>query len=58
MSAAQSALRAGLQALANATLQADEIDAVIVSSCTGYLCPGLSGYVVEAAGLAPGCESL
>jgi len=28
-----------------------DIDAVIVSSCTGYLCPGLSGYVIEQLGL-------
>ena len=27
------------------------IDAVVVSTCTGYLCPGLSGYVVERLGL-------
>lgn len=27
------------------------IDAVIVATCTGYLCPGLSGYVVEGLGL-------
>jgi alkylresorcinol/alkylpyrone synthase len=33
--------------LARADLAADEIDAVIVSTCTGYLCPGLSGYVSE-----------
>ena len=28
-----------------------QIDAVVVSTCTGYLCPGLSGYVVERLGL-------
>ena len=28
-----------------------DIDAVVVSTCTGYLCPGLSGYVVERLGL-------
>jgi predicted naringenin-chalcone synthase len=38
---------AGSAALARAGLSADEIDAVIVSTCTGYLCPGLSGYVSE-----------
>ena len=27
------------------------IDAVVVSTCTGYLCPGLTSYVVEALGL-------
>ena len=29
----------------------ESIDAVIVTTCTGYLCPGLSGYVVEQLGL-------
>ncbi len=29
----------------------EAIDAVVVSTCTGYLCPGLSGYVVEALDL-------
>lgn len=45
--------QAGANALAEAGLQANEIDALVVSSCTGYLCPGLSGYVVEALGLRP-----
>ena len=30
---------------------AQAIDAVVVSTCTGYLCPGLAGYVVERLGL-------
>jgi alkylresorcinol/alkylpyrone synthase len=38
-------------ALARAGVTAGEVDAVIVSSCTGYLCPGLSGYVSERVGL-------
>jgi predicted naringenin-chalcone synthase len=45
------AAQAGLQALTTAGLQAEQIDAVIVSTCTGYLCPGLSGYMVELLGL-------
>jgi alkylresorcinol/alkylpyrone synthase len=32
-------------------LQPDAIGAVVVSTCTGYLCPGLSGYVIESLGL-------
>ena len=40
---------AAARALADAGLRADEIDAVVVSTCTGYLCPGLSGYVSERA---------
>ena len=45
------ATRAAEQALYDAGLRADEIDGVIVSTCTGYLCPGLSSYVTEALGL-------
>jgi predicted naringenin-chalcone synthase len=43
--------KAGERALADAGLAASEIGAVVVSTCTGYLCPGLSGYVVERLGL-------
>jgi alkylresorcinol/alkylpyrone synthase len=45
------AAEAGARALASAGLDAAAIDAVVVSTCTGYLCPGLSGYVVERLGL-------
>ncbi len=45
--APQLAAQAGKRALEQAKLDAAEIDAVIVSTCTGYLCPGLSGYVIE-----------
>lgn len=38
-------------ALEQARLEAAQIDAVVVSTCTGYLCPGLSGYVIERLGL-------
>lgn len=30
-----------------------EIDALILSTCTGYLCPGVSSYVAERCGLRP-----
>jgi len=40
-------------ALRQAELRAGDIDAVIVSTCTGYLCPGLTSYVAEALGLRP-----
>ena len=42
---------AATKALKNSAMQADEIDAVIVSTCTGYLCPGLTSYVTERLGL-------
>ncbi|MGI9024934.1 MAG: 3-oxoacyl-[acyl-carrier-protein] synthase III C-terminal domain-containing protein [Burkholderiaceae bacterium] len=45
------AAEAAARALADASLAAHDIDAVIVSTCTGYLCPGLSGHVVERLSL-------
>ena len=42
---------AAMQALQAAGVLAHDIDAVVVSTCTGYLCPGLSGYVAEGLGL-------
>jgi predicted naringenin-chalcone synthase len=45
------AAKAGERALAASGLEPDAIDAVVVSTCTGYLCPGLSGYVIEGLGL-------
>jgi 3,5-dihydroxyphenylacetyl-CoA synthase len=45
------AAQAAERALQQAGHQADAIDAVIVSTCTGYLCPGLSSYVAERLGL-------
>ena len=50
-SAPKLAAQAGLGALSDAQLSARDIDAVVVSTCTGYLCPGLSGYVIEKLGL-------
>ncbi len=49
--APQLASSAAAEALARANLAASEIDAVLVSTCTGYLCPGLSGYVSERLAL-------
>ena len=49
--APQLAADAARMALTRADLHADSIDAVIVTTCTGYLCPGLSGYVLERLGL-------
>jgi len=42
---------AGRKALADANCTPDEIDAVLISTCTGYLCPGLTSYVSEQLGL-------
>jgi predicted naringenin-chalcone synthase len=49
--APQLAARAGATALDDAGLGTGDIDAIVVSTCTGYLCPGLSGYVIERLGL-------
>jgi predicted naringenin-chalcone synthase len=43
--------RAGLAALRRAEIAPEAIDAVIVTTCTGYLCPGLSSYTIEQLGL-------
>jgi alkylresorcinol/alkylpyrone synthase len=45
------AAEAAEKALAAAGVGAVDIGAVVVSTCTGYLCPGLSGYVAERIGL-------
>ncbi len=42
---------AAQKALADARISVDEIDAVVISTCTGYLCPGLTSYVSERLGL-------
>ena len=45
------AAQAGERALRDAGLDGADIDAVVVSTCTGYVCPGLSGHVAERLGL-------
>jgi alkylresorcinol/alkylpyrone synthase len=45
------ATEAARNAMADAGVTADGIDAVVVSTCTGYLCPGLTSYVAEGLGL-------
>jgi alkylresorcinol/alkylpyrone synthase len=45
------ATQAAERALADAKISAAEIDAVLISTCTGYLCPGLTSYVSERLGL-------
>jgi predicted naringenin-chalcone synthase len=43
--------RALTDALARAGITAGEVDALLVCTCTGYLCPGVSSYVAEQLGL-------
>jgi alkylresorcinol/alkylpyrone synthase len=39
------------KALAQADLQAEQLDALFLCTCTGYLCPGVTSYVAEQLGL-------
>lgn len=39
------------EALARAGVAADQLDALFICSCTGYLCPGLASYLAEQAGV-------
>jgi alkylresorcinol/alkylpyrone synthase len=41
------------RALADSKTSPREIDAILISTCTGYLCPGLTSYVGERLGLRP-----
>jgi alkylresorcinol/alkylpyrone synthase len=45
------AVQAARAAIVQSGLPAEAFGAVVVSTCTGYVCPGLSGYVVEGLGL-------
>ena len=56
----QEASKLGVNALNNALLEAEllpeELDALVVCTCTGYLCPGLSSYIAEGCSLDASCE--
>jgi alkylresorcinol/alkylpyrone synthase len=52
------AAQAARRALKNANCAVNKIDAVLISTCTGYLCPGLTSYVGEKLGLRPNVFSL
>ncbi len=47
---AGTALRSALE---RAGLAPGELDALLICTCTGYLCPGLTSYVAEELGLRP-----
>jgi alkylresorcinol/alkylpyrone synthase len=47
------ATAAAKKALLDAQCEPEEIDSVLISTCTGYLCPGLTSYVSERLGLRP-----
>ncbi len=52
------ATQAAERALAEARILPGGIDAVLISACTGYLCPGLTSYVSERLGLRPDALAL
>jgi predicted naringenin-chalcone synthase len=47
------AIKALEGALAQAGIRVDELDALLICTCTGYLCPGVTSYVAEQMGLRP-----
>ena len=47
------ASQAAARALADAGIAPGEVDAVVISTCTGYLCPGLTSYVAQSLALRP-----
>jgi alkylresorcinol/alkylpyrone synthase len=47
------AARALTAALTQAGVAPDGLDALLICTCTGYLCPGLTSYVAERLGLRP-----
>jgi predicted naringenin-chalcone synthase len=51
------AAEAARAALKQARLKPTEIEGLVVNTCTGYLCPGLSSYLIEDLGL-PTCAGL
>ncbi|MFM1770125.1 MAG: hypothetical protein RJA22_2654 [Verrucomicrobiota bacterium] len=52
------ATQAAERALAAARLTPTEVDAVLISTCTGCLCPGLTTYVSERLGLRADVQAL
>jgi predicted naringenin-chalcone synthase len=46
------ASEAVMKALNGAGINADEVAGLIVNTCTGYICPGISTYLIEKLGLS------
>jgi predicted naringenin-chalcone synthase len=44
---------ASRKALEQAGLAPGDVSALVVNTCTGYICPGLSTYLIERLGLSP-----
>ncbi|MDA1087191.1 MAG: type III polyketide synthase [Verrucomicrobia bacterium] len=43
--------RAARQALLNGGVEPGEITVLVINTCTGYICPGITSYVIENLGL-------
>lgn len=43
-------------ALSQAGLEAKDLDALFLCTCTGYLCPGVTSHVAEQIGCRPDCQ--
>ena len=52
------AAQAASEAIASAGLQARDIGGLVVNTCTGYLCPGLSSYLAEALQLEESIQAM
>lgn len=52
------ATRAAQRALTDARLEPQALDAVIATTCTGYLCPGLTSHLAERLGLRRDVQGL
>lgn len=48
---------AALKAVAEAGLSMGAVSAVVVNTCTGYICPGVSTYLMEKLDLPPGTRA-
>ncbi len=51
--AVPTAVEAARKALDEAGLATEQADALVVNTCTGYLCPGLTSYIAETLSLRP-----
>ncbi len=56
--ARRTAVDAAQRALAQAGLSAAELGGLVVNTCTGYLCPGLSSYLAQDLGMEHDVRSL
>jgi len=45
------------KALAQAGLKPGDVSALVVNTCTGYICPGISSYLIERLGLSRRVEA-